>query len=110
VIEVALQVRNGRVDRLTSRGHAPGSPAGENILCAAVSILLRSFARVIEDAHGIESEGSAPEPGVLDLTVRRIGKEKEEWFEGLSDFLMRGLSDLEREYPEELRIHITSVE
>ncbi|MFP4562575.1 MAG: ribosomal-processing cysteine protease Prp [Spirochaetia bacterium] len=110
MIEVDLLVRDGRVVRVTSRGHAAGSPSGGNILCAAVSILLRSFARVIEDAPGMESEGCALEPGVLDLTVRLIGKDNEEWFAGLSDFLMRGLSDLEREYPEELRIYITSVE
>ena len=104
MIEVKLQVRDGRVVRVSSRGHAEGSPAGENILCAAVSVLIRSFARAVEDAPGIESEGGAPEPGILDLTVLRIGKEKEEWFEGLSHFLVRGLRDLEGEYPEKLRI------
>lgn len=99
-----LQIRDGRVVRVSSRGHASGSPAGENILCAAVSVLLRSFARAVEDARGIDSEGNAPGPGILDLTVRRVDETRGEWFEGLSCFLVKGLEDLQSEYPEDLRV------
>lgn len=104
MIEVTLQVRDGRVMRVSSRGHAPGAPAGENILCAGVTVLLRSFARVLEDAPGIESEGEAPHPGSLDMTVLRIDPEKREWFTGISHLLVRGLRDLEIDYPKDLRV------
>ena len=104
MIEVVLQVRDGRIVRVSSRGHAAGAPAGENILCAAVSVLIRSFARAVEENPGIESAGDAPDPGILDLTIRRIDETTGAWFDGISSFLLKGLEDLAAEYPEDLRV------
>lgn len=105
MIRVALQHdRSGCLRRLEMEGHAGGAPAGANTVCAAASALARTAARVLDAASGIELAGTADDEGRLEVQVTSYEREVANYLKGVSDFLLVGLRDLEREYPDEVGV------
>ncbi len=104
MIHVGLQRDdNGCLRHLRSEGHAAGAP-GANIVCAAVSALLRSVARVLESHGSVVVSGRAPAEGVLEITIERYAAADAGYLLGITDVLVRGLEDLAREAPAEIRL------
>lgn len=93
----------GCLAHLRSEGHAAGAP-GANIVCAAVSALLRSVARVLESRGSIVVSGEAPTEGVLEITIERYDAGDSGYLLGVTDVLVRGLEDLAREAPGQVRL------
>ena len=95
----------GNLKSFRSRGHAGESKGGGNVACAAVTILLRTAARLLAGTPGMAADGDAGHPGEMDvrITPRAAGGE---WLKGVTDFLLRGLSDLAREYPGEIDVRV----
>ena len=87
-------------------GHAGGKKAGENIPCAAATALLRTAARLLASVDGLLENGSADEPGQMSLAVSASADRHGQWLAGVTDFLLKGLNDLAREYPREIFIRI----
>ena len=79
---------------------------GENVLCAAVSVLLRTAARTLEQHPEIRISGEAPDPGNFWFKIESWPPEQKGWLKGLSDFLVTGFSDLKEEYPEMIELII----
>jgi uncharacterized protein YsxB (DUF464 family) len=105
MIEVQASVgADGVLRRVKSAGHAGAGPRGEDLVCAAASVLLRTAYETMAQVEGVRIEGSAPEPGELWFTVRDFGSEASERLKGIGDFLLTGLSGLEREHPGALRL------
>ena len=74
------------------------------MLCAAVTELLRTFARVVEAREEIGWKGSADVPGTFDLEISSCPEYLSSWLEGITDFVMTGLTDLKNDYPEKIRV------
>jgi len=86
-------------------GHAAAGDRGYDIVCAAFSVLARTAYSSLDALPGIELRGSAPEPGSLSFEVRRPPASRER-AAGIADFLIAGLSDLARYYPEAVELEL----
>ncbi len=95
----------GGIARFEASGHSGQGPAGRDIVCAAFTVLARTAFETLSGFPGADLELEAPEPGILNFRVRRPGAGSER-AAGIADFLLAGLSGLEREYPGELGLTI----
>ncbi len=89
----------GRILRFEASGHAGTSPAGKDTVCAAFTVLARTAYECLAALPGVEIAGTAPAPGILSFSVGKYGPACEGKSAGIADFLLTGLSGLEREYP-----------
>jgi len=89
-------------------GHAGPDPAGRNIACAAATMLLRTTGRLCESA-GIAGEGGRGEPGEMRLVVSR-GAVDDGWLRGVTDYFVRGMKDLQDEFPREIIVRVKMME
>ena len=86
-------------------GHADQGQSGYDIVCAAFSVLARTAYRALEALPGIELHGKAPGPGALSFEVLKPADSRER-AAGIADFLLVGLGDLSREYPDAVAFSI----
>ncbi len=108
MLSVLLAVsRNKLLRRFEAKGHA-GADAGRNVACAAATILLRTAGRECS-ARGIVADGSAPGPGEMAMVLSGPAA-NDEWLRGVTDFLVRGMSDLQREYPDQIALRVETTE
>jgi uncharacterized protein len=98
------QDERGCIRNCNVEGHSFLAQPGSDILCAAVSVLLRTAHRVLYADKGIGFKGSEPESGKMSFTIKWIPEIKVLRVQGISDFLMRGLKDLAAEYPDKLKL------
>lgn len=96
----------GALSRFVLQGHVAGASKGENLACAAVSLIARSVAALLASRPGWIVNGDAPHPGNLSLEIRERPEETTEWLKGVSDTFLRALSDIDREYPLALSLSI----
>lgn len=107
MVQIALALdKDGALERLNLCGHAPGARKGENLACAAVTLLARSVARLLTSRSGWIIDGNALEPGNLSLVINKRPKDTTEWLKGVSDTLIRALADIDEEYPSALSVQI----
>jgi uncharacterized protein len=97
---------DGRIALFEAEGHSKKGPIGGDIVCAAFSVLSRSAYEALAGLPGIEMEGLAPSRGRLRFAVKSIAPESGERAAGIADFLLAGISGLEREYPGEVGLTI----
>ncbi|MDR2104055.1 MAG: ribosomal-processing cysteine protease Prp [Treponema sp.] len=87
------------------RGHAGAGPRGGDIVCAAVSVLLRTALRTLSGREGILVRGGAPERGALWLETGYTRKGRD-FLSAAGAFLMEGLKSVSEEYPDYCTLHI----
>ena len=97
---------DGRPVRFEADGHSGLGKKGSNLVCAAFSVLARSAYESLAGLPGIQIEGSAPEKGSIQFAVSHLPSEVGERAAGIADFLLAGISGLEREYPGEVGLTI----
>ncbi|MFP4372790.1 MAG: ribosomal-processing cysteine protease Prp [Spirochaetaceae bacterium] len=96
--------RLGCLRRFEMTGHATGAPFGENPVCAAATALARTAARVLDEVPAVEIRGVAEREGRLRMEVASYTREASNYLKGVSDYLLVGVRDLEREYPEQVAV------
>lgn len=93
--------------KLDVNGHAGFADSDSDIVCSAVSVLVRTASRIIlsqlKDCCEFESDGK----GSFKLLVLKISDGKWRWMSGITEFLLNGLSDLEKDYPAFVKLEIT---
>jgi len=94
--------------RFEAKGHAGADP-GRNLACAAATVLLRTAGRACT-ARGIVAGGSAAKPGEMEMVLKDPDGDEEQWLRGVTDFLVRGMSDLQREHPDQIALHVETME
>ncbi len=116
MIQVLLVItKEGELVSCKAEGHALFSKKGSDIVCAAVTTLLRTTLSVLESYDFITLEASAPVRGTLSFHI----KKKHEDGKGCKasdsslliyakDFLEKGITTLCNEYPEHVSLHITN--
>jgi len=97
---------SGLLQTLTSQGHANRTNDLPSEACAAVSVLLRTAARLFSHSEGISVRGGADHPGHLELFVEDVADRRHEWFRGAVEMVLLGLRDLSEEYPDSIQIEI----
>ncbi len=107
-VRIRLQLgQDGIIRQADAVGHAGTEAGGFNVACAAVSVLLRSAYETFAQFKGVDISGQAGAPGNLSFTVRHFLPELEQKMRGASDFLLVGLSGVEREYPGKIQLDIS---
>jgi len=82
-------------------------PAGSNIICAAVSVLIRSAYRTIVKNSKVEACITAKDEGSLYFRIIEYEESQVDWLRGITDYLLTGIKDIESEYPYSVKIIIT---
>jgi uncharacterized protein YsxB (DUF464 family) len=105
VVRVVLELfPSGCLKSLQATGHAGAEAKGNDPVCAAVTVLMRTAANVLRREPYLEIEDYAPREGEFSLTVLSCGAGSEERFLGLTDFLLTGLFDLAAEHPRSVAV------
>lgn len=99
----------GALKSFEAEGHAGEDAAGTNIACAAATTLLRTTARLCA-GRGLVAGGRATQPGFMSLTLRPVEPAESAWLKGVTDFLLRGVKDLQDEFPEDFIVQVTMTE
>ena len=94
--------KNGVVKRCEANGHARFSRKGGDIVCAAVTILLRTAMQTFSQDESVAVSADAKSRGKLVFALEADGgnPEAEARLKGVSDFLRNGLKSLSEEFPE----------
>lgn len=84
-----------------AEGHAGYAARGFDIVCSAVSVLLRTVLQVAELTDGVSVKSDAGKRGFLDFTIQinEPGSEPEKRLVYAGDFLETGLKSVAEEYP-----------
>ena len=84
-----------------AEGHAGYAARGSDIVCSAVSVLLRTVLQVAELTDGVSVKSDAGKRGFLDFTIQinEPGSEPEKRLVYAGDFLETGLKSVAEEYP-----------
>ncbi|MDR0443891.1 MAG: ribosomal-processing cysteine protease Prp [Treponema sp.] len=95
-------------------GHAGAGKKGTDIVCAAVSVLMRTALGVLSGREGVVVRGGAPEPGSLwmeaDYTAEGSNAlHSREFLSATGVFLLEGLKSVAQEYPENCRVIIRTL-
>ena len=109
---IHLDVRlypDGCLAGFSASGHAGAGAGGEGIVCAAATALLRTAARLLAGQNELKVDGSSPQPGAMFLCLQDPPAGRREWVRGVTDTLLAGLADLERENPGRLGLTIHEV-
>jgi uncharacterized protein YsxB (DUF464 family) len=88
-------------------GHAGAGPRGGDVVCAAISILVRTALRTLSAVEGVSVRGSAPSRGVLwmeaDCVPNGAG-----FLAASTAFLTEGLRSVAEDYPDHCSVHIST--
>jgi len=85
-------------------GHAGKGKTGD-IVCAAVSVLIRTAACTLSDREGITIRYKAPEPGLLFFEADYTA-EGSDFLSAVGVFLIEGLALVAEEYPDNCKLTI----
>jgi uncharacterized protein YsxB (DUF464 family) len=103
-IEAVLD-ENGILHSCKAGGHAGAGKTGSDIVCAAVSVLIRTAVRALSDRPGVTIRYEAPEPGLLFLEADYTAEGKDFLF-AAGVFLIEGLASVAEEYPRNCKLTI----
>ena len=106
-IEAVLEP-DGTLRACKAIGHAGAGKTGTDIVCAAVSVLMRTAFYTLSDRVGITVRGDAPQPGQFWLEVDYNAEGKDFLF-AAGKFLVNGLSSVAQEYPKNCRLNIRRI-
>ena len=90
------------------KGHSGWAEAGQDIVCAGVSILASSCVNTLENVYGIVPRINEEDAGkgILDFDLPAMTEEKNEKAQTVMSVLKQGLNDLSAEYPQNVTLSI----
>jgi len=95
--------KDGVIKSCNVQGHAQAGKTGSDIVCAAVSVLVRTAAAVLANREGIIIRWEAPEPGFFFLEADYTAAGKDFLF-AAGEFLRKGLASVAGEYPKNCKL------
>jgi len=101
-IEAVLE-NDGTLRACKADGHAGAGKAGTDIVCAAISVLMRTALSVLSGRKGITVRGGAPEKGKLWLEADYDAEGRDFLF-AAGVFLIEGLKSVAQEYPNNCKL------
>jgi len=105
-ISVALS-KEGVIERLEVAGHSGFAIQGADVVCAAATVLLRTFARNVEAEARFVWDSPPSVEGEFQMTLTEVPREQEKIYEGWCWFLLRGFEDLQRDFPDHVTLAYT---
>lgn len=106
MIKVRLaKTKKGSLLYCSSSGHAFFAKKGSDIVCAAVTTLLRTTLLLLQDQKGLEVEASLQKRGELSFKINNAENEHVlNFLQFAYSFLEKGLQSIQNEYPKYLSI------
>ena len=100
--------KNGALVSCRAQGHARFAEKGSDIVCSAVTVLLRTTMQVLCGIEGVIVRADASERGSLDFDVsaENAPAESRTALVYAGRFLEAGLASLVREYPRNVELKI----
>lgn len=94
----------------TAEGHAGYAERGSDIVCSAVSVLIRTTLQVLSGLPAVNLETDASKRGYIRFRVLKgFPSEVEEKLKYAGDFLQAGLESVANEFPDNLKLVINSL-
>ncbi|MDR2491823.1 MAG: ribosomal-processing cysteine protease Prp [Spirochaetaceae bacterium] len=90
----------------TARGHALAGRVGTDIICAAVSVLLRTFLRCSALQPGLSVCADTAQAGFIGFTAAAT-EQGRDFLRASGGFLIEGLSSVAEEFPDNCKLTIT---
>ncbi|MCR4791040.1 MAG: ribosomal-processing cysteine protease Prp [Treponemataceae bacterium] len=107
MIQVLLsRSSDGLLQSCSAQGHANHAPKGYDIVCAAVTSLLRTVLERLEKAPSIVLDEEIPDRGSLAFNVRTYGDSDKELLKYSFEFLQTGISLVAEDYPESVQLRV----
>ena len=97
----------GLLDSCRVEGHAGVGPRGGDVVCAAVSILVRTALRTLSGQEGVSVRGSAPERGVLWMEADCV-ESGASFLAATTAFLAEGLRSVAEDYPDHCSVYFST--
>ncbi|MBE6344466.1 MAG: ribosomal-processing cysteine protease Prp [Spirochaetaceae bacterium] len=94
--------KEGSFSSCLAKGHSGYGSKGSDILCAAISVLLRTTAQVLIESFGEDVEYDASTCGSFSLAMKKklqVGSDKLVY---AADFLRSGFKSLQQEFPKHI--------
>lgn len=107
-IELVLD-SGGALVSASAQGHAHHGSPGTDIVCAAVSVLMRTTMACLED-DGVRLRVETAGRGTLSMTVVACRQADYPLLRYTAHFLQRGIGALAREYPDSVGMYEKTVE
>ena len=91
---------------LTVAGHASveSGSAGDNVVCGAVTAIVRACAEAISLRDTIRASGAAARPGELRVDVEERSGDDAEWLRGVTSVMLVGVERIASEAPGEVEL------
>ncbi|WP_407426496.1 ribosomal-processing cysteine protease Prp [Treponema sp.] len=104
--------KNGVIKNCQANGHADFSKKGSDIVCSAVTILIRTAMQVLSHNEDVLLITDASKRGRLSFSVEAKSEnpETETQLSCIGDFLRTGFSALSKEFPENVKLTLLSEE
>ncbi len=106
MISTVLYRKEGRFTGFRASGHSGYAEAGQDIVCAGVSVLGCTCVNALESLLGVRAEIAANEDGLLEFRLPPLEGERESGAQLLMGALKQGLSDLQEAYPGFVKLEI----
>jgi uncharacterized protein YsxB (DUF464 family) len=107
VIQVEIRLDpQGALREFRVSGHAGAGSKGEDLVCAAVSVLFRTAARLLQLQPDVAVRGNAAHTGDLFLRIDSIPPKRRDWLGGITGFLLQGALDLQEENPQAISVRV----
>jgi uncharacterized protein YsxB (DUF464 family) len=103
-IQAALDA-DGVLRSCAVKGHAQSGPMGQDIVCAAVSVLSRTAVTLLSQAKGVTLRVNAPRRGELYFEADYDASGRQ-FLCDTAAFLLEGFESIARDYPVNCRIKI----
>ena len=96
--------RDGAIRSCVAEGHAGFAAKGYDIVCAAVTVLIRTAMQTLSQTDGVTMQANVTERGKLAFAVTEAAEGKTERLACIADFLDCGVQSLQSEYPQFIRL------
>ena len=108
--------KNGVLKNCKANGHADFSKKGTDIVCSAVTVLLRTAVNLLSHMENVTLNADTSSRGFLSFDVSLNEELCEDFSESLktevrlkciADFIEEGLGSIQKEFPE--NVHLTTI-
>ncbi|MBR4242052.1 MAG: ribosomal-processing cysteine protease Prp [Eubacterium sp.] len=104
MIRINFSQSNGSINGFECKGHSMSAPSGSDIICAFVSSACYMTANTITEIIGLEAE-TAVDDGYMKLEITGSNEKAQDILNGMKLHLI----ELEKDYPENIKVIITEV-
>lgn len=108
MVRIDIDITDGCITRLWSQGHDEVGPGELSLVCGIVSAILRTAVRLVESREEITWCGEAPNPGEMFLLIEECPVETKAWLQGITDFILKGIGDLQTDFPDKVTLNVRS--